>query len=132
MPQLADEHGLREVGMHTKIAKQKRRYACPVCGYALEYPPNDFNICPSCGVEFGYETAGRSFEELRREWVNTGARWASRVDPRPKNWNPWMQLIQSGYLDFVPFSREIHIRTGNAVSSRANLASQRMYTVQVT
>src|ERR1700689_5481746 len=91
--------------MHA-ITKQQRRYLCPVCGYALEYPTDNFNICPSCGVEFGYETAGRSFEELRKEWTATGARWASRVDKPPKNWNPWVQLLAANYP--LPFRAVIH------------------------
>jgi predicted RNA-binding Zn-ribbon protein involved in translation (DUF1610 family) len=59
--------------MFKKLRKNEKRYPCPVCGFHLEYPPDDFNICPSCGVEFGYETASRSFYDLRREWINTGA-----------------------------------------------------------
>src|ERR1700722_1795355 len=40
---------------------------CPVCGYAkLAEPPYDktgcasFEICPSCGIEFGYHDASKS------------------------------------------------------------------------
>jgi hypothetical protein len=89
------------------LKQSEKRNPCPVCGYALEYPPDDFNICPSCGVEFGYETAGRSFPELRAEWIATGAYWASHVDPKPKNWNPWGQLIQAGYSYALPYQFEI-------------------------
>ena len=91
-----------------KIKQFANRYACPVCGFGLEYPPNDFNICPSCGVEFDYETAGRSFSELRHEWVANGAHWASRVDRPPKDWNPYLQLILAGYIYDVPFPADVH------------------------
>jgi hypothetical protein len=81
-----------------------------VCGYAgLEYPATDFTICPSCGVEFGYENAGRSFFELRQEWVNTGAHWASRVDAKPKTWNPWLQLNSARLIYRVPFVTVVQI-----------------------
>jgi hypothetical protein len=113
-----------------RTIKLERRYPCPVCGYALEYPPDDFNICPSCGVEFGYETAGRSVAQLRREWVTTGARWASRVDPRPKNWNPWLQLIEAGFEYAVPFRVEVVEWQSNIAYGGVSLTSQ--MAVQIT
>jgi hypothetical protein len=68
------------------------KYLCPICGYLMSYPADDFNICPSCGVEFGYETIDRSYSDLRKEWLASGANWASRVVPVPQNWNPYRQL----------------------------------------
>jgi hypothetical protein len=65
---------------------------CPVCGYLMRYPPVDFHICPSCGTEFGYEDAGRSYAELRAEWLRSGARWWSPVDSKPDGWDPYLQL----------------------------------------
>jgi hypothetical protein len=100
------------MGMYA-IKKITRRYACPVCGYDLEYPPEDFNICPSCGVEFGYETAGRSFFELRQEWIESGAQWASRVDTPPKNWNPWAQMTFARLIFSPPFAMlNVQVRAG--------------------
>jgi predicted RNA-binding Zn-ribbon protein involved in translation (DUF1610 family) len=97
-------HAIRQLGI---------RYTCPVCGYdGLEYPPSDFTICPSCGVEFGYETAGRSLFELRQEWVSTGANWASRVDAKPKAWNPWLQLNNAHLIYTVPFVTVVSIHPG--------------------
>jgi hypothetical protein len=69
------------------------RYPCPVCAYPLEHPPADFNICPSCGVEFGYSDAGRTYGELRDEWLKYGARWSSTVEPPPIGWNPYLQIL---------------------------------------
>jgi predicted RNA-binding Zn-ribbon protein involved in translation (DUF1610 family) len=89
------------------VRQQTKRYPCPVCGYGLEHPAQDFNICPSCGVEFGYDTAGRSLSVLRAEWVATGACWTSRVDLKPKDWNPWLQLISAGFIYAVPFRADV-------------------------
>lgn len=45
---------------------------CPVCGSQMSEGPADFNICSVCLTEFGYDDAGRSIEQLRREWqLNT-------------------------------------------------------------
>jgi hypothetical protein len=65
---------------------------CPVCGYLMQYPPKDHHICPSCGTEFGYDDAGRTHAELRAEWLRAGANWWSPVNPRPGNWEPYIQL----------------------------------------
>jgi len=48
-------------------------FPCPICGFPdLDEPPYDsdgenpsFDICPCCGIEFGYEDCGRSHSELR-------------------------------------------------------------------
>lgn len=130
MPSVFDQFGIRG-GLVLKIKNHREEYPCPVCGFALAYPPDDFVICPSCGVEFGYETAGRSFAELRREWVTTGARWASRVDPKPKNWNPWLQLIQAGFSYALPFHVELYTeQQSNIAYGAVSLPSQ--MAVQIT
>src|SRR3954453_18515152 len=68
------------------------KYICPVCGFLLQYPPEDFNICPSCGVEFGADTVEYSIQELQRAWIDRGMTWTSRVLPRPAGFNPLGQL----------------------------------------
>jgi hypothetical protein len=65
---------------------------CPVCGYGMEDPPQDYNICPSCGTEFGLHDANSSIATLRAAWLRGGARWWSPVDPQPSNWDPYLQL----------------------------------------
>jgi hypothetical protein len=72
------------------------KYLCPICGYHMEDPPADYNICACCGTEFGYHTLGRRNDELRQEWLRNGAEWWSPVDPAPAGWNPYRQLIQAG------------------------------------
>ena len=74
---------------------------CPVCGYLMQHPATDYHICPSCGTEFGYDDAGRSHAELRAEWLRSGAKWWSPVDPQPPQWDPYLQLenLASGDRD---------------------------------
>jgi hypothetical protein len=69
-----------------------RKYLCPVCGFLLDYPPKDFNICPSCGVEFGADTVEYSIQELQDAWTERGMTWTSTVIKRPANYNPAAQL----------------------------------------
>ena len=70
-------------------------YTCPVCGYdELEDPPSNWNICDSCGTEFGYHDARISHEELRRRWVANGARWHSPDFPPPIHWSAIEQRDQ--------------------------------------
>ena len=57
---------------------------CPACGYDLEFPAWDGEsasdeICPSCGIQFGYtDTAGGDLEARQRlylawqGWVDLG------------------------------------------------------------
>lgn len=83
-------------------------YTCPVCGYdKLEHPPRDFNICPCCYTEFGYEDHMVSPVELRKEWIRNGMRWeGANVMPAPPSWNPVEQLARAGYID------DLYVLTG--------------------
>src|SRR5450759_1517151 len=65
---------------------------CPVCGYEMDEPPVDFNICLSCGTEFWLHTANATISELREAWLRTGPVWWSETEPQPENWNPILQL----------------------------------------
>lgn len=64
---------------------ERYRYPCPVCGLdwrwtvTLEDIKTSFDICPQCGIEFGYEDTVRTHEELRVEWEHEGKQWHSRV-----------------------------------------------------
>jgi hypothetical protein len=74
-----------------------KSYQCPVCGYdKLTRPPENHEICPSCGTEFGYDDVGLSYRELREEWLRDGAVWFSPVRLPPPGWNPFDQLIRAG------------------------------------
>ena len=78
-------------------------YTCPVCGYQnLPFPPLDYEICPSCGTEFEYHDALKSYVELREKWVRDGALWHSRTIPQPYEWSAWVQLSNAGFWESVP------------------------------
>jgi hypothetical protein len=82
-------------------------HACPACGYAgLPKPPwseasASDQICPCCGLHFGYDDALRGREDLRPafyqgwglKWRLDGMRWWSRTPP-PDGWDPGSQSIE--------------------------------------
>ena len=74
---------------------KEHTYLCPVCGFnELLDPPEDYNICPSCGTEFGLHEWMHTYDELRARWLASGPRWHSLAWPRPENWNPYQQLMR--------------------------------------
>ena len=70
------------------------KHMCPVCGYGMQDPPCDYNICPSCGTEFGVHDMNASIGELRKAWLQTGPRWSSATEPQPAAWNPFAQIAE--------------------------------------
>lgn len=90
---------------------------CPVCGYDLEFEaweenkyPSD-EICPSCGIQFGYHDIVRNsgdeekiitrYKELRDAWIENGMKWHSTndpFDPEPHGWNAKEQLKNIGII----------------------------------
>ncbi len=91
-------------------------FICPVCGFPEltepaydKYGCSSFNICPCCGVEFGYQDATSSKADLpkrhaalRTTWIAGGMVWHSASDRPPKDWNPKEQLrnvMATGTLD---------------------------------
>ena len=78
------------------------QFTCPVCGFGMDEPPSDFNICSSCGTEFGLHDENVSFAQLRAEWLRNGAQWWSRFLQPPQQWDPFMQvsaLLEGGLLN---------------------------------
>jgi hypothetical protein len=78
---------------------------CPVCGYDLEFKPWDGDspsdeICPSCGIQFGYHDAGpdgeitraETYEEWRAAWIASGMVWHQGWSDPPPGWDPRQQL----------------------------------------
>jgi len=68
---------------------------CPVCGYCMDEPPDNYNICPSCGTEFGLHDVNNSIAELQAAWLGSGPNgpvWWSKFDAPPVNWNPLKQF----------------------------------------
>lgn len=72
---------------------------CRVCGYMSDMPPwgedgrtPDFELCPCCGVQHGYQDCNSaSCLEYRRQWLADGARWAE-PKLRPDRWSVDEQL----------------------------------------
>jgi hypothetical protein len=82
-------------------------YTCPVCGYPdlTELPRGEatggsYEICPSCGIQFGYsdEAGGDAvrrqaiYEKWRQQWIEKGMLWRSIGIKQPPDWNPKEQL----------------------------------------
>jgi hypothetical protein len=76
-------------------------FRCPACGYpGLTEPPRSdtggsFEICPSCGIEFGYSDENGGDAECRPsfyrgwglKWYTDGMKW-SGAQPPPPDWDP--------------------------------------------
>jgi len=80
-------------------------FICPVCGFdGLSEPPynadgnGSYEICPSCGFEFGYDdhSEGVSHDEFRASWLAAGAEWFD-PDQRPDGWDLRAQLARIGH-----------------------------------
>ena len=95
---------------------KKQGYGCPVCGYDhLPRPAYDdggaasFQICPCCGVQFGYQDTNFPHAGLRRIWLAEGGGWFREVTPPPANWNALEQLRAAGLaydpVDECPYCR---------------------------
>jgi len=77
-------------------------FICPVCGYPeLRHPPKNYEICPSCGVEFEYWDCCTDHGVLRKQWFESGAKWWSSCDVQPEGWDPLVQLQAAGLT--IPF-----------------------------
>ena len=67
-------------------------FTCPVCGYVLAAPPQDFLICVSCGTEFGNDDIDWSHADLRSAWMEQGCKWFSHQTLPPHDWDPIRQV----------------------------------------
>jgi hypothetical protein len=77
-------------------------FTCPVCGYPdlIELPRSvegggSYEICHSCGFEFGVsdDDRGFSYAAWREIWIQDGMRWrAEGIVPSPPEWDPVSQL----------------------------------------
>lgn len=95
---------------------------CPVCGYdGLPRGPVEGVICPSCGVQFGYNDAGplppwKMHEKIRQKWIAHGAQWYSSVVAQPPNWNPWDQLIKAKLGTDLPWHGSISEKVSESLT----------------
>ena len=82
-------------------------FICPVCGYPdlEEQPRSDstggsYEICPSCGIQFGYsdEAGGDKdarkelYRRWREEWIKAGMTWDKGRTKPPIGWDAREQL----------------------------------------
>lgn len=78
---------------------------CPVCGFDLGFAAWVGNsasdeICPCCGIQFGYDDAAdgnivrrRSiYVEWRQTWITEGMPWRGNQARKPEHWDPAKQL----------------------------------------
>lgn len=90
MPRLCQQSAILSSSVRTTLTPL---YECPVCGYdKLVDPPANYNICPSCGTEFGNHDQNASILELRSAWESGGYEWWSHYQPKPNGWNGRNQL----------------------------------------
>jgi hypothetical protein len=75
-------------------------HKCPVCGYPklTEAPRTragggSYEICPSCGFQFGVsdDDGGFTYEQWREKWRDAGMKWSSNQKV-PVDWDPETQL----------------------------------------
>jgi hypothetical protein len=91
-----------EVGHRRERELRPVDHLCPVCGYRMDEPPWEHGsgsqeICPSCGIQFGYHDASDDLRaqihpERRERWVAGGIAWSSPTPP-PAGWDPQWQLF---------------------------------------
>ncbi len=76
-------------------------HICPVCGYPkLKEEPRSqenggsYEICPSCGFQFGVSDDDEGFtpETWRAKWQAAGMPWSSSIIKPPAHWDPAKQL----------------------------------------
>jgi hypothetical protein len=89
------------------------RFMCPVCGFgdlfdrpwSAEGVQSD-EICPCCGIHFGYDDVcgGRAelrpafYSAWRERWRHEGMRWWSQGPRQPRaDWHPVVQLHSAGF-----------------------------------
>lgn len=84
--------------MHSDLSS---KFACRVCGLLHPEPPwglsgNDpsYEICPCCGVEFGYEDCTKiGVLSYRKRWLDSGGHWKFKK-LQPSDWNMDEQMSQ--------------------------------------
>jgi hypothetical protein len=104
------------------------KYLCPVCGFKMEAPPEDYNTCASCGTEFGFHDRNSSIEFIRRVWVYRGMKWWSPYEAPPPNWNPKRQLSElleslGDQVNVVPVNDGSSARVGSVAYKRAGISA---------
>jgi predicted RNA-binding Zn-ribbon protein involved in translation (DUF1610 family) len=61
--------------LRLRVDRKTAAYQCPVCDNSMQDPPKDYNICPTCGVEFENDDENYTIEALRKGWTETHKRF---------------------------------------------------------
>lgn len=90
---------MSEAHRYADLLVEVSGFACPICLFPdLMEPYEDcsYNICPSCGTEYGYDDCmprDANYREkwqrridLRLEWINRGDPWWFKREPCPAWW----------------------------------------------
>ena len=85
----------------------------------MPYPPRHYNICPCCGTEFDNDDVEFTWDELRNQWIASGAHWFYGAPPF--EWNAWVQLARGAF----------GVRTEAIASSALNTADIGVSELQV-
>jgi hypothetical protein len=102
---------LLQIGRRGRVWEQPAAFMimfeCPVCFYGglTENPWDEdspsFEICPCCGVEFGYDDfsldeteRARKQAVLRKLWEAKGFPWFSRSRLAPVDWDPALRKTE--------------------------------------
>jgi hypothetical protein len=97
---------------------------------SLPYPASNYHICPCCSTEFGNDDGYFTHQQLREMWVENGANWF--FGEPPAHWNPWMQLIDAGFGEYIPNSFR-HLRVqADSTDASARISIDRLTPAQFT
>ncbi len=95
----AERAASRVRAVRRELMRAPRDYLCPVCGWRMAEPPweagiGSQEICPCCGIRFGYDDArvehAQIHAEHRERWISAGMPWGS-AGPVPDGWDPQAQ-----------------------------------------
>jgi hypothetical protein len=81
------------------VLNRKHAFICSICGLELDEKPwgddllsPTFDICPCCGVEFGYEDCQlNAIRAYRKNWLQNGSPWCEPKE-KPPQWSLEIQL----------------------------------------
>lgn len=72
-----------------------KTYMCPICGFDMDDPPQDYNICSCCSTEFGapgMDYLHWPYQVCRERWLQSGMKWWSKYNEQPEGWNAMEQF----------------------------------------
>jgi hypothetical protein len=86
----------------------------------MDDPPERYNICPSCGTEFGLHDAVRTHEEIRNVWIAGGMKWWSKFDSAPIGWSALAQMYGNSTVQMQFITNSTFLSNDLLVSANSN------------